>query len=313
MKIDPIDFILNLNKYLDKNFYFVSGNENSLIEKIKDTITNKFKTELNHSISKKNSFNKLDVSSVGLFQKNELFIISELGSFDESGLDVYNDESCVYVFLIPNSAKNNSFKRKIINNKNCYLLDCYSLNRETKLKIVNHHCNINNITFEKDVYWFLLDNLDDKYLFLENELNKIFLLGKKLNDLVSIKKTLAKNVSEGEKIFFNILSKNNYIVDLYREKILDQNDLNKLFYTIKNYILLIIYNDAFSDFEKNIPKYLFREKDIFIKIYKQINSAKKIKITRLIYKTEKTMRSQKELNIMVGLRFFLNLRKIITS
>ena len=313
MKIDPVEFILNLDNYIDKNFYFVSGNENSLMEKIKDKIISKFKNNLNYSINKKNSYDHNNISSAGLFQKNELFIISEIGSFDEKGLDTLKVGDSVYVFIIPNSPKNNIFKRKIMNKQNCYLLDCYSLNKEAKSKIINQYCNINNITFEKDIYWFLLDSLDDKYLFLENELNKVFLLGKKLNSIASIKTTLAKNISEGEKIFFNILSKSSYIIDLYREKIIDQNDLNKLFYTIKNYILLIIYNDSPSDFEKNIPKYLFREKDIFIKIYKKINPDKKVKITKLVYQTEKTMRVQKNLNLMVGLRFFLNLRKIIIS
>ncbi len=45
MKINPVDIILNKELKLDKNFYFISGNEITLMEKIKGllikSLTNK--------------------------------------------------------------------------------------------------------------------------------------------------------------------------------------------------------------------------------------------------------------------------------
>ena len=35
MKIDPISILLNENFKIDKKFYFISGNEKTLMEKIK--------------------------------------------------------------------------------------------------------------------------------------------------------------------------------------------------------------------------------------------------------------------------------------
>ena len=58
MKIDPIDFVLNTDKYTDKNFYFITGNEISFIEKIKDITINYFKTKLSYSVKKIKNINE---------------------------------------------------------------------------------------------------------------------------------------------------------------------------------------------------------------------------------------------------------------
>ena len=49
MKIDPINIILNKDYAFDKNIYFISGNEETLMLKIKDLIINKYK-DRNHTI-----------------------------------------------------------------------------------------------------------------------------------------------------------------------------------------------------------------------------------------------------------------------
>jgi len=61
------------------------------------------------------------------------------------------------------------------------------------------------------------------------------------------------------------------------------------------------------------PRYLFAEKDIFLKIYKSINLNKKILINRLLFKTEKLTRIYPEHYHSIGLRLTFNLKKIITS
>jgi hypothetical protein len=81
----------------------------------------------------------------------------------------------------------------------------------------------------------------------------------------------------------------------------------------KTIFFLIIFNDSIVDFEKKIPRYLFKEKSVYLKIYKNINIDKKRKLTDLIYSTEKSLRQHAGLNLLIGLRFFLNLKKIVTS
>ena len=63
----------------------------------------------------------------------------------------------------------------------------------------------------------------------------------------------------------------------------------------------------------NFPKYLFAEKEAFLKIYKKTNKNKLIKIYKSLSKIEILIRQNSELYLIIGLRFFLNLKKIITS
>jgi len=313
MKIDTIEFVLNSNKYLDKNFYLVSGNETSLIEKVKDTLVAGFKNKFNCSINRQKKLGRDDKKTDNLFHDKELVLVSDLGDLDEGYLEAFKNENVIYVFILPNSPKINTFKRKTINNKNIYLLDCYSLTKEMKIKILNFYCKSNDVSFSEETFWYLIEDLDERYMFLESELDKIFLMRDNLLTVKHIKSVLTRSISEGDKIFFNVYKDNDFIVNKYRESILDQSDLNTFFYTIKNNIFLIIYNDSLVDFEKKIPRYLFREKSIYLKIYKNIDIGKKGKLTDLIYFTEKNLRKHSELNLLIGLRFFLNLKKIIIS
>ena len=43
MKIDPLNILLNKNFKLDKKFYFISGNEITLMEKIKKKLLKNYK------------------------------------------------------------------------------------------------------------------------------------------------------------------------------------------------------------------------------------------------------------------------------
>ena len=52
MKIDPLNILLNENFKIDKKFYFISGNEKTLMEKIKSIIIEKYKKNENVQIKK---------------------------------------------------------------------------------------------------------------------------------------------------------------------------------------------------------------------------------------------------------------------
>ena len=43
MKIDPVNILLNKDRALNKKFYFISGNEITLMKKIEDLIIEKLK------------------------------------------------------------------------------------------------------------------------------------------------------------------------------------------------------------------------------------------------------------------------------
>ena len=78
----------------------------------------------------------------------------------------------------------------------------------------------------------LIDKLDSKYIFLKN-LIKVLELGRQDITLDKIKKILTIDESGKERIFFNLLQKNNEIIGLYRDKIINNSDVNELYYYSK--------------------------------------------------------------------------------
>ena len=113
------------------------------------------------------------------------------------------------------------------------MIDCYELDRSTKIKILNNFLNINKLKISEEIYWLLVDKLDSKYIFFENNLIKILELGHQNVTLDIIKKLLVVDKSGKEKIFFNLLKKNKEIVELYRDKIITNSDVNEVYYYIK--------------------------------------------------------------------------------
>ena len=128
-----------------------------------------------------------------------------------------------------------------------------------------------------------------------------------------VKKIILQDTQNIDKIFFDIFDKNENIIINYNKKIEDVTSLNKFFFSIKNYCDLIIKTKNLSEFENQIPRYLFREKDVFIKIFKKIDNNKKNNILDLLYKTEKSIRKLDSFKQIIGLRFLLNLKRIIVS
>ena len=51
MRFDPLNIVLNTKIKLEKKFYFISGNEISLIEKVKSTVVNNYKSKQSKTLS----------------------------------------------------------------------------------------------------------------------------------------------------------------------------------------------------------------------------------------------------------------------
>ena len=68
MKIDPFELIVKENFKLRKGFYLISGNEFSLMEKIKELIVTTFKVE-NYSEHQRKSLSEKVFNEVKKMQK----------------------------------------------------------------------------------------------------------------------------------------------------------------------------------------------------------------------------------------------------
>ena len=130
MKSDPLAFLVNKDFVLDKKFYFISGNETTLIEKIKNLITVKFKENKKSNIKNIETVDGL-VEQTGLFDNETLFIGKNCKGIDEKGLNRLKNFNGIFLFIQENSQKTKKIKNIFLKDKDSYLVDCYLLLAQT--------------------------------------------------------------------------------------------------------------------------------------------------------------------------------------
>ena len=98
MKVDPLSLILNDKYLLNKQFYFISGNELTLMQKIKDLIINKLKLIENLSVEKIKNIS-LVKNDIGLFNEYKLYIITDLNGIDNAKIDDLSASNDKFIFF----------------------------------------------------------------------------------------------------------------------------------------------------------------------------------------------------------------------
>ncbi len=312
MKINSLNILINQAPFLNKKFYFISGNEKTLMEKIKMIIVEGFKKKENAQIKNIDTVNDF-VDEIGLFGGKNIYIVSGNKGIDKESLDNLKLSESNFIFFQENSQKIKKIKSLFSADKDSYLIDCYELDKDSKIKILNEFLRFNKLEISQDVYWFLIDKLDNKYAFFEKNLIKILDLDEKDLTVDKIKKILTIDESGKEKIFFNLLQKNKEIIALYRDKIVNNSDVNELYYYSKFYCQMIIDCNSEEEYKKKIPIYLFKEKNYLIDIYRKYNFKKRKMLLNLLSSTESVLRKESGLSLVVGLRFLLNIKRITIS
>ncbi len=312
MKINSLNILINHTSILKKKFYFISGNEKTLMEKIKTIIVKSFQDKENVQIKNIETISDF-VDEVGLFGDKNIYIVNGNKGIDKESLDNLRSSENHFIFFQENSQKIKKIKNLFSVDKDSYLIDCYELDKDSKIKILNEFLRVNKLEISQDVYWFLIDKLDSKYIFFEKNLIKVLELDRQDITLDKIKKILTVDESGKERIFFNLLQKNKEIIGLYRDKIINNPDVNELYYYSKFFCQLIIDCNSEDEFKKKIPMYLFKEKNYLIDIYRKYNSKKKKILLKLLSSTEKALRKEGGLSLVFGLRFLLNIKKITIS
>ena len=312
MKINSLNILINQKSALDKKFYFISGNEKTLMEKIKTIVVEGFREKENVQIKNIETINDF-VDEVGLFGDKSIYIVNGNKGIDIEALDNLRLSESHFIFLQENSQKIKKIKNLFSVDIDSYLIDCYELDKDSKIKILNEFLRFNKLEISQDVYWFLVDKLDSKYTFFEKNLIKVLELDEKDLTVDKIKKILTIDESGKEKIFFNLLQKNKEIVSLYRDKIVNNSDVNEVYYYCKFFCQMIIDCNSEEEYKKKIPMYLFKEKNYLINIYRKYNFKKKKMLLNLLSSTESVLRKESGLSLVVGLRFLLNIKKITIS
>ena len=312
MKLDPLNLLLNKDFKLNKNLYFIGGNEITLMEKICSKIIEGYGKNEDISINRIDTIDNFNIS-VGLFENKKIFVGKNCKGLNENNIINIRNTDAVFVFLQENSSKTKSIKNMIAKDKESYLIDCYELNKNSKIKILNEFLKFSETKISEDLYWFLVEKLNDKYIFLENSLNKILELEQTDLTINNIKKILTLDDAGKEKVFFYLLNKNKKIVEVYKEKILNSSDVNDLYYSCRFFCNLILESSNEIEYSRKIPIYLYKEKSFLIDVYRRYNSKKKKMLLRLLSSTENLLRKNINLSTIYGLRFLLNIKKITIS
>ena len=310
MKVDPLNILINEKFNFDKKFYLISGNEISLINEIKNRIINYYKQK-QFGYQRVKGFSEI-LTGGELFDAKKVYYID--GGIDKNiKLENFFENEDVYIVVLENSPKIKGIKENLSKNKNCYVIDCYELNSENKKKAVNFLLGKAGIKLNNNNYWLLIERLDNRYGFLMREIENIIGLGKKDIEEIDLLQNLHNKSHAIEKVFFELLSSNENLINIYRNKVLNDGDVSIFFNYIKQFCYLIINNENKINFSKSVPNYLFREKNSFISIFEKFNNKKKGKLIQLIYRTESLIRKEGGLSVVIGLKFLLSLRKITIS
>ena len=312
MKINPLIILLDNKFKPDKKFYLISGNEITLMEKIKSLIILKYQQEEKCEIKNIDTIKDF-VDQEGLFENKKIFIGKDCKGINEESLNKAKKSNGVFVFIQENSQSSKKIKGFFVKDKDSYSVDCYELDRVSRIKILNKFINVNKLSISEEIYWMLVDKLDNRFIFFENSLKKILDLDNIDITTNNIKKILTIDESGKEKIFFNLFKKNKDIVELYRNKILTESDVNSLYYSCKFFCQLIIDCNSEGEYLKKIPIYLFKEKNYLIDLFRRYNSSKKKLLIKLLSSTESILRKESNLSLVSGLRFILNIKKITIS
>jgi len=313
LKINPENILTDKYFKIDNLPIYISGNDEAYIKKIEDFFIQKYQE------SGVVNFNKLEKienykSSGSLFGDKQINILYGVGSVGEAEVKLLTQNGDLLIISAKTTPKDKKLKKLFKDKVKYRLVECYKLNRQSKLKIINYFFENNKINLKKEAYWYLVENLDNRYAFISEELEKISLSGKKIDDINFLKKLLVSGGEENmQQIFFSIFEKNDKLLQVYNSCIFSVSNLYAYIARIKFFINIINDSDSGSEALSNFPRYLFAEKDIFLKVYKSINLNKKILINKLLFKAEKLTRVYPGHYHSIGLRLTFNLKKIITS
>jgi hypothetical protein len=309
VKIKP-EVFLSSNKDIIFNKILVTGSDESFIFYVKNFIVEEFKKK-NFFIDVSNNYNGGAMGN--LFSENKtLFVLSDFPANEEINPKGLGDKSILVAS--PNGKKTNLIKTKLSKDRESLVIECYSLNKSSKENTLKNYIEKNNLTLSNDVFWYVVDNFDNNYVIFIKQLQVLSLFNKEVSLISDVEKIIfIDNKIEINKIFFNIFKENKILTNSFNKSINSLSDFYIFLNSIKTYLEIIKKSNDRDAALYNFPKYLFAEKDIFLTIYKKTNKDKLIKIYQNLSKAELLTRQNSELYLVIGLRFFLNLKKIITS
>lgn len=310
MKIRP-ELLLLKNESIYYKKILVTGSDESLINYMVAFIIKKFK-EKNFYIDSTGTINTR-LSGDLFSDKKILFVLKDV-SLKKEDVKLSNSLEQSLLISSTNNKKVVSLKGEILKSKDSLLIECYALTKPNKEIVIKNFIEQNNISLSGDIFWYLIDNLDNNYVLLEKQLQSLSFFKSKITSVSDIERAVfLENKIEVNKIFFQIFKNNKVLIDLFNKNINSQSDFYIFLNSLKLYMGMISRSLNKEDALIKFPRYLFNERDVFIKIYNCLNKKKIKKIYINILKVETLVRKNSNLYTLLGMRFLINTKKIITS
>ena len=308
MKVSPESLFINGSDCLNYKSFFVSGNDESYIYCFVEFL---IKTFAEKGLIKK-SLVKTTAVEPDLFGrdcKNIYFTDKYIGN---TAVEEIENNQNVFIFYEKNTPKNKPLKSFFSSSGQRALVECYELDRNKKRIVLNGFIQSHDLNFEKNIYWLLLDLLNNKFSLLIQELEKVLLLkdknnANKLLDILSGDQSLVA----GE-FFFKLNLGGSEITSFFNTSINSLSDFYSCFSYFKTYSLLLLNSKNETDLQTKIPKYLFKERENFLTLFRSLTENKKRLLSALVYKTENLVRKNPDVFKPLFYRFVLNYKKIIS-
>ena len=308
MKVSPESFIFNEGACLKYKSIFISGNDEHYISSLLNLIVSNFSK---NGYIKKDLYENKDVSP-DLFGANNKHIFVCKKYLGNKSVEEIESNGDVFIFYEKTSQKNKAIKKFFSDSSERVVFECYELDRSKKKIILNSFIKKNNLALEKNIYWLLLDLLSSRFSVLNKELEKVLLLNN-INEMAGLINVISTEKSaEANKFYFKINMNKEIIVPFLNSSINSLSDFYSFFSYFKNYSLLMFASKSAQELDNKIPKYLFKEKEGLLILFRRLNENKKTLLSSLIYKTERLVRKNPSLYRAVFFRFVLNYKKIIS-
>jgi hypothetical protein len=310
MKTKP-EIILNQTKQIYYKRILVTGSDEPLITHVGDYFVKKFKNE-KYYIDRSGVYNK-GLAGDLFSDKKVLFVLKDY--FEKKG---GGEILCSYdrpVLIVSSNKKNvSAIRSRLLKSKDDLVVDCYPLTRSSKEIVLKNFIENAKINLSNEAFWYVIENLDDNYVLFIKQLEVLSLSKNSIDSAEDVERAVfIENKIELSKIFFHIFRNNKFLINVFNQNIYSQADFNIFLRSTKTYLKIISNSPKKEDAVAAFPRYLFNEKDIFLKIYKQLDKKKIIKIYKNIMKVELLLRKNSNLYFVIGLRFLLNTKKIIIS
>jgi len=314
MRIYPDKILLNGGPALNNGVYYISGNEETLVNKICDILVFYFKTKKYANIVKTNNQKINQDLNIGLnpslFSEKTISIHKDPKEIDFEYIEKIDLENDIIIISQSVAKTSPKTKKYFESHKTFGSIACYVLGKDDKKKLIDAYLIKKKIKLNSEAYWFFIESSSDEYQLLENDLEKIDIFGSSGLGINEIKKLTAPDKNIGlDSLFFSLLLPKNKILSITKKTILTSSDAYSFLFRVGFFIDLLSKCSSSKEAEEKLPRYLFKDKSKFGLIFSKTTNKKNINMFLLLKKSEFLIRKNSGMFLIISERFLLNLKQ----